>query len=73
MLEAILPSCIRYKLTKTIYSTATVVPTKYKYKYRVQCMSPRRIWDSPTPSHASECSSPQNRGGGGGGAHSPAV
>jgi hypothetical protein len=33
-------------------------------------MSPRRNWDSPNPSLASECASPlQNRGGG---AHSPA-
>jgi hypothetical protein len=37
-------------------------------------MSPRRNWDSPNPSLASECAlSPQNRGGGGGGgADSPA-
>jgi hypothetical protein len=33
-------------------------------------MSPRRNWDSPTPSLASECDPPP--GTGGGGAHSPA-
>jgi hypothetical protein len=39
--------------------------------YRVQqCMSPRRNWDSPTPSLASECApSPGTKGGGGGGPH----
>ncbi len=37
-------------------------------------MSPRRNWDSPTPSHASECAPPPGtKGGGGSGrAHSPA-
>ncbi len=29
-------------------------------------MSPRRNWDSPTPSIASECAPPPNPGGGGG-------
>jgi hypothetical protein len=33
-------------------------------------MSPRRNWDSPTPSLTSECAPPP--GTGGGGAHSPA-
>ncbi len=44
------------------------VPT---YIQRVpQCISPRRNWDSPNPSLASECAPPpQNPGGG---AHSPA-
>jgi hypothetical protein len=47
-------------------------PTKYKHiLYRVsQCMSPRRNWDSPTPSLASECAPPP--GTKGRGAHSPA-
>jgi hypothetical protein len=41
------------------------------YIYRVpQCMSPRRNWDSPTLSLASECVPPS--GTKGGGAHSPA-
>jgi hypothetical protein len=34
-------------------------------------MSPRRNWDPPTPSPASDCAPPP-RTGGGGGAHSPA-
>ncbi len=41
------------------------------YIYRVpHCMSPRRNWDCPTPSLASECAPPP--GTKGGGAHSPA-
>ncbi len=39
----------------------------HAHLYRVpQCMSPRRNWDSPNPSLASECSSPPGtkRGGG---------
>ncbi len=40
------------------------------YIYRVQCMSPRRNWDSPTPYLASECTPPP--GAKTGGAHSPA-
>jgi hypothetical protein len=37
--------------------------------YRVpQCMSPRRHWDSPTPSLGSECAPPPEPGGE---AHSP--
>ncbi len=44
-------------------------PQRMYYIYRVpQCMSPRRNWDSPTPSLASECATPP----GSGGAHSPA-
>jgi hypothetical protein len=35
-------------------------------------MSPRRNWDSATPSLASECASPPGTKGGGG-AHSPAA
>jgi hypothetical protein len=35
-----------------------------------QCMSPRRNWDSPNPSLASECAPPPRTGGEG--AHSPA-
>ncbi len=36
-------------------------------------MSPRRNWDSPNPSLASECDPPPRTGGGGGwGAHTPA-
>jgi hypothetical protein len=36
------------------------------YIYRVpQCMSPRRNWDSPTPSLVSECASPPETKGGG--------
>ncbi len=40
--------------------------TKYIYFYRVpQCMSPRRNWDSPTPSLTSECvPTPRTKGGG---------
>jgi hypothetical protein len=34
-------------------------------------MSPRRNWDSPNPSLASECAPPHHDLGGGGGAHSP--
>ncbi len=53
-------------------SKSTVYTTKCTYIYRVpQCMSPRRNWDSPTPSLASECApSPGTKGGGG--AHFPA-
>jgi hypothetical protein len=37
------------------------------YIYRVpQCMSPRRNWDSPTPSLASECAPPPGTKEGGG-------
>ncbi len=32
-------------------------------------MSPRRNWDSPTPSFASECAPPPEPKGGGGGLH----
>ncbi len=42
--------------------------TKYVYikEYHSECMSPRRNWDSPNPSLASECAPPpQNRGWGG--------
>jgi hypothetical protein len=39
-------------------------------KYHMQCMSPRRNWDSPTPSLASECAPPPRTVCGG--AHSPA-
>jgi hypothetical protein len=52
------------------------VATQSTYIYRVpQCMSPRRKWDSPTPSLASECAPPPEIKGetkGGGGANSPA-
>ncbi len=55
-------------------STLYTVPgTSHKVLiYRApQCMSPRRKWDSPNPSPASECALPP--GPKGGGAHSPAA
>jgi hypothetical protein len=39
--------------------------TKYFYIKRPQCMSPRRNWDSPTPSLASEYAPPPEQKGGG--------
>jgi hypothetical protein len=50
---------------------AGVFKPQSTYIYRVpQCMSPRRNWDSPTPSLASECAPPPQAKGGR--AHSPA-
>jgi hypothetical protein len=42
-----------------VWQTDMVVVTKYIYlEYHAQCMSPRRNWDSPTPSVAGECAPP---------------
>jgi hypothetical protein len=43
-----------------------VTAVQQEHIYRVtKCMSPRRNWDSPTPSHASECAPSPGTGGGG--------
>ncbi len=44
----------------------------HTYKEYQQCMSPRRNWDSPTSSLASECAPPPGSKGGGGRPHSRA-
>jgi hypothetical protein len=45
-----------------------ILCTKYIIMYRVpQCMSPRRNWDPPTPSPASQCAPPPEPKGGAGG------
>ncbi len=56
-----------------IYYAKRKTPTKYIYIEYHLCMSPRRNWDSPTPSPASECDPPTHRNQRGRGAHSPAV
>ncbi len=48
------------------------VPVNVHYKVRIYkestvYMSPRRNWNSPNPSLASECAPPPRTGGGGGG------
>ncbi len=62
-------------IKKRTYQRSSLLIDGAKHKvqiYRVpQCMFPRRNWDSPTPSLASECAPPP-RNQSVGGAHSPA-
>ncbi len=60
------PSLMPYVYCIVYMSSVNGRRTKnLQYIYRVpQCMSPRRNWDSPTPSHASECAPPRGTKGG---------
>ncbi len=65
-----------YEETTLLVLSYWAVQPQSTYIYRVpQCKSPRRNWDSPTPSLASECAPAPLYGvpKGGGGAHSAAA
>ncbi len=61
---------IKEGLLRPVFLGITVVHKVRIYKEYMQCMSPRRNWDSPNPSLASECAPPPPEPGVGG--HSPA-
>ncbi len=50
----------------SISRTCKKQPMVQSTKYVLQCLSPRRNWDSPTPSLPSECAPPPGTKGGGG-------
>jgi hypothetical protein len=61
------PVLIRLNTNKIyIFSHLTKNPGYLGAQSTPQCMSPRRNWDSPNPSLASECAPPPRTGRGGG-------